>query len=237
MSRLSHDQLLDALAEYGYQLNRPARSYRPEDFLLDLIEEKDPRLVEGFPVVYGNILDRGGLLKWGDPDWNFEGKLSDAARGNLIDLLLLSYFLFRLYGENRSKLERTENVLSKLSEKWKDRLDSFENRFNRSESVTLAGGLELSTERLKNQFRNYVMNRGSTKEDPLKQDLELEVLLSQFFAPRQKELLKKHLSGETLSKTEKEYFCRVVKKRLKALSNEKLHGFVKSVIGGSKQLS
>ncbi len=62
-------------------------------------------------------------------------------------------------------------------------------------------------------------------------NMELEFLLSQFFSPKQKDVLRKRLNGDELSKTEKEYFYRVVNKRLKALASDNLHEFVKSAVG------
>ncbi|MDP3921131.1 MAG: hypothetical protein Q8R76_10055 [Candidatus Omnitrophota bacterium] len=60
-------------------------------------------------------------------------------------------------------------------------------------------------------------------------ELEFELLLSALFTPRQKSLLKKKMAGQPLSKTEREYFSRVVKKRLKALANEELHQLAKKL--------
>jgi len=56
-----------------------------------------------------------------------------------------------------------------------------------------------------------------------KHALELELLLSEVFTARQKELLRKRLEGKTFTKTEREYFYRVVKKRLRALANDEVH--------------
>ena len=61
-------------------------------------------------------------------------------------------------------------------------------------------------------------------------DFQLELLLSQFFTSRQKELLKKRAQNKPMTKTEKEYFYRVVKKRLKALANEELHQMARSLV-------
>jgi hypothetical protein len=52
--------------------------------------------------------------------------------------------------------------------------------------------------------------------------LGLEYALSQVFSPKQKELFLKKLRGEKLTKTEKEYFSRVVKKKVLVLANPQL---------------
>jgi hypothetical protein len=47
--------------------------------------------------------------------------------------------------------------------------------------------------------------------------------MSQIFSTKQKELVMKKLKGEKLTKTEREYFSRVVKKKVMALANTQLH--------------
>ena len=79
--------------------------------------------------------------------------------------------------------------------------------------------------RLKETFSNYfVQDAEKTKRLKEKlEDLSLEYALSQLFSPKQKELFKKKLKGERLSKTEREYFSRTVKKKVAALANPELH--------------
>ena len=230
MTKLTRHELLEGLAQFGYELNQPMHNYKGEDVLLNLLKENDSRLLEGFPVAYESILNKQKHLEWENPKWNFAKTLSGEEHTKLLNLLLLTYLLFKLYGEDKSKLMSTENVLSKLSSRWKDSLKSVEERFSHSDSVKLSDKVELSTERLKNQYRNYVVHATHKETDALKLSMELEFLLSQFFSPKQKEVLKKRLTGEELSKTEKEYFYRVVNKRLKALANTNLHQFVASAV-------
>lgn len=64
-----------------------------------------------------------------------------------------------------------------------------------------------------------------------KQELGLEYALSQVFSPKQKDLFLKKLKGEKLTKTEKEYFSRIVKKKALALSNPELHLLAQKLLG------
>ena len=221
MTKLTKNELLEALAQYGYELNRPLHQYNGEEVLLNLLKENDTRLLEGFPVAYDNILDRQKRL-----NLDFHA-LSEDKKIKLLTLLLLTYTLLKLFGENKSKLNETENTMSKLSKKWKELLKDVEAKFDRSDPVSV-NGVALSTDRLKKQFRNYVVHFGAKKENELKCDIELELLLSEFFTPKQKELLRKRAQREELSKTEREYYSRVVSKRLKALANEHLYQFAKN---------
>lgn len=55
------------------------------------------------------------------------------------------------------------------------------------------------------------------------EELSLEYAMSQLFSPKQKDLFRKKLDGVPLTKTEKEYFSRAVKKKVVALANAELH--------------
>ena len=58
----------------------------------------------------------------------------------------------------------------------------------------------------------------------------LEFALSQVFSPKQKELFKKKLEGDLLTKTEQEYYSRTVKKKVVALANSELHSLARTVL-------
>lgn len=60
--------------------------------------------------------------------------------------------------------------------------------------------------------------------DPLDQHLD------QIFSSKQKELFKKKLNGKELTKTEKEYFSRTVKKKVLAMANQDLHTMSKKLL-------
>jgi len=64
----------------------------------------------------------------------------------------------------------------------------------------------------------------------VREELGLEYSLSQIFSPSQKEIILKKLRREKLSKTEIEYFSRVVKKKLLALANPDLHRLARRLI-------
>jgi len=225
MKKMNRNELLEALAEYGYEFNKPLHHYNPIEVLLNLVNERDSRLLEGFPIAYRNMLDENRPLDW----QSYTKELLKDEKKKLLYMLMVSYLLFRLYGEEKWRLQVTEDTLNKLSDNWKGSLKDVEDKLNRSDIITVTEDIALSAERLKNQFRNYVVHQGSKDDSKPKMSMELEVLLSHFFAPKQKELLKKRIKGERFSKTEREYFYRVVSKRLRALRNEKLHQFVLSL--------
>ena len=87
------------------------------------------------------------------------------------------------------------------------------------------GSLDL--ERVKKTFLRYYMRANEVQaaetKANLRDEFRREFYLSQFFAPKQRDLVEKKLRGEPLTKTEREYFSRVVKKKLLALADPDLH--------------
>lgn len=230
MKEMRRKQLLEGLARHGFPLLRPPSTYPGTELLENLLKQNDPRLLEGFPVVLAHLLKEESRLGWERPGWNPRRKLSERTEKRLVRLLGLSYLLFRLFGYDQSNLERTRRLFSRSSSDWKGEVSTLQGDFQESRPVKLEGSLSLSTERLKAQFRNYVVHGQESKEaQERRKQLELELLLSEFFTPRQKELLAKRQAGEPFTKTEREYFYRVVRKRLRALANEELHQFARSL--------
>ena len=229
MKTMDKERLLENLASYGYALFRPVSTKEPEAVLENLLKQDDTRLLEGFPIVFGNMLREKESLQWENPKWYPRGHLPRKSEQRLTGLLALSYLLFKLFGMDKSYESRTMKLLFKCTT-GKPVLTQLEGPFMKSEPVPF-DDLELSTERLKNNFRNYVVHAPESDEAQKKNHaLELELLLSELFTPRQKELLRKQSEGKSLTKTEREYYYRVVKKRLKALASDELHQLARRLV-------
>ncbi len=229
MTEKTKNELWDALAQYGYPMMQPQAKADPEELLEKLLRQDEGRLVEGFPVVLYKALRENDSLAWEKKDWKPAKVLGPRPLERLTGFLALSFLLYRLFGLENKFLDRVRDLLHKCPEGEKP-LKDFEGPFLRSETVK-AGGLELSTSRLKNSFRRYVVEAPESKETEKKvHDLELELLLSELFAPRQKELLKKRLAKKPMTATEKAYYYRTVSKRLKALANEELHQLARRLV-------
>ncbi|MFC2170320.1 hypothetical protein ACFLRM_07180, partial [Acidobacteriota bacterium] len=86
-------------------------------------------------------------------------------------------------------------------------------------------GKQLSSVRVVNTFKNYFRHAELDFKDYVdkKDEFDLEYGLSQMFSMKQKELFLKKLKGEKMTKTEREYFSRSVKKKVAALANSDLH--------------
>jgi len=222
-------ELLEHLAHYGYALAVPGNPVKPEKVLKELLGQDEPRLLEGFPVVLAKVLSEKEMLGWEDRQWLPNKALSPKLYKRWTILMALSFLLCRLFGVSHEVTERARRLLDK-SQDAKKTLASLEKVFSDSGEVRSVG-MVLAVERLKNSFRNYVVLRPEGKELQVqKEALELELLLSVLFTPRQKELLAKRLGGKVFTKTEREYYYRVVKKRLKALADERVYGMARKLV-------
>ena len=216
---MTKDQLLENLANYGYPLLKPVD--KPEEVLTALLDQDDARLLEGFPVVFLNMLKEQDQSKWEKDGWQAKG-LSDRAKARLPYLLALSAHLFKLYKMEANYERRALNILTKLN-KGTEVLSRVAEAFEKSESVNF-DGFEFLPERFEKAFQTYVLQASNDPAAEKKRHaLEQELLLSEIFTPKQKALLRKKEEGKRFTKTEREYFSRVVKKRLKVLANDELH--------------
>lgn len=222
-------ELLDHLAQYGYTLAVPRSSVDPDKVLVELLRQDDARLLEGFPVVLVNALSEKEALVWENKKWSPETAFSKKIKERWTVLMALSLLLLRLFGLSKTFEDCIYKLLKKCPE-GEQTLEALGQPFSGSGQIC-AGGMELSAERLKTSFRNYVVhqnNAGELREQ--KNALGLELLLSELFTSRQKELLAKRLGGKTFTKTEREYYYRVVKKRLKALADERVHQMARKLV-------
>ena len=225
--RMKREDLVFNLARLGYSLVTPevqeVEAEQVVDLLAELVDSKDLRLVEGFPVVLANCAQRGMNL-------DFEALLAkykprSRKRQNLEKLLLLSSDL--LTQEGLDQPSGLEEVKKSLKTKYDDLLAN--------EVVTLGAKTSLSTERLRNTLRRYSStlktSRATRKREKDKQrrSFQLNYFLSTLFSQKQKELVLKKLNGEPLNKTEKEYFSRTVKKKLVALNNSEVRKVAKAL--------
>ncbi len=222
MTTMTKNELLENLANYGYPLLEP-RTKRAEEVLENLLMQDDSRLLEGFPVVFLRALQEGTTLDWERSDWSPD-RLSPKAKSRLPYFLALSVELLNGSKTGKSETLRVLKLLGQFQNS-KEVIRAVAQAFESSGTVQFEGH-ELSCERLKKTFETYTQTMPAKQGTAQKKHaLELELLLSQLFTPCQKRLMKKKSAGENLSKTEKEYFSRVVKKRLRALANDNLHAF------------
>jgi len=217
---MNKERLTTALGELGYRLFTPEKERLSSKKVLDVLDElsgsEDSRLTEAFPIVLANCAYRGIKL-------DIRSLLSRYGRGsqrrsNLEKLILASSDL--LVQEGLDKPEGLDNIVDPLRVKYGDLL--------KEEVVNLDKHRSISPERLRNALKRYAIDfeRSETvrERDRRRQlrSFQLDLHLSTLFSPKQKELVLKKLKGDPLSKTEQEYYSRVVKKKLEGLANSDL---------------
>ncbi len=231
-------ELEQGLAEWGFSLLQPETRTSPAFVLKKLVETKDHRLQEGFPVVLANWLEKAKTNEASKRDLSkfLESVFSknDPKSVLLQKWLALSTALFLVY--KYSPLKPEEWVKDKkLQDHWSDLAQSLRNTLVHQDKVRLNDDT-FSTERLANTFLNYVVSRKELEKTSVQENLQrrseflTEFHLSLLFSPKQKELLKKKLAGLPLTKTEKEYFSRVVRKKLMALANPGVQELVRQLV-------
>jgi hypothetical protein len=214
---MKREDLIETLVKLGYTLVQPARPKVSESRVLAVLDEvagsTEPRIIEGFPVVLASCAQRGIKV---DP----ESLLSryppnTQRRRDLERLVLLSLDL--LESEGLEKPGGLDKVMDGLRSKYGYLLDS--------DAVALESGTSLSTGRLRTTLKRYASNLTSSESarkrerDRQLRSFQVSLHLSTLFPQKQKELVLKKLQGEPLTKTEQEYFSRVVRKKLEALAD------------------
>ena len=63
---------------------------------------------------------------------------------------------------------------------------------------------------------------GELQTEMLQRSSEVNGCLDRLFSPRQKDLVFKKLNSQAFTKTEREYYSRVVRKKLKAIANSQV---------------
>jgi len=210
-------ELLKNVNRLGFPLMEPEEEFDVNNTLAEVVKSKDTRLWEGFPVLLANTareyhFDYEGVLKY---------LTKKESRDHFHSLLVLSLALFKHY---HLSFAWSNQLKKKLPDNYESNFSKLRTVLAHDDDVTL-GNKRFSSSRLKETFQNY-FEQDTEKSKQLKEkheELSLEYALSQLFSPKQKELFRKKLQGEPLSKTEREYFSRTVKKKVSALANPELH--------------
>ena len=188
-----------------------------------LASSNDPALVVRFPVVL-SICARNGVSLNSHALFSKYWE-SSPKKKNLEKLLLISGELFDLDG-----IEAPQN-LKKIVRSLKAKYGSLQS----TRLLSLSSGMTVSIKDIQNTLRDYTFkiknaaseSTGATsgrepKTDMLQRSTELDTCLNRLFSPKQKDLVFKKLNNESFSKTEREYYSRVVRKKLKAIANSQV---------------
>lgn len=185
--------------------------------MADMARSGELRFWEAFPVVLANSAESGLF----DYDKAVSHLKKPSERSSLASLAAMSLALYKSLG---MRYLLSGELLALAGAGKKEEYESFLAAFKNNDDFDL-GGRKMSAERVKKVFNEYLKKEAGGLRDLLteKEELGLEHALSQVFSSKQRELFLKKLRGEAFTKTEKEYFSRVVKKKVSAFANPELH--------------
>jgi hypothetical protein len=221
---MTDQKLLSSLSRLGFPMFEPVEQLDVNETLAEVVKSDDMRLWEGFPVLLANAADTYQFA----PDRVEQHLESQVQKDHFRCLMLFSGALFSLYHLSFTWW----NTLKKcLSEQEKGLVRAWKKDLTRGHPVEWYDTI-LDSERVKGLFELYFEKKAETDKRRQEKHAEfsLEYALSQVFSPKQKELFKKKLEGLPLTKTEKEYYSRTVKKKVVALANDELHSLSKKLL-------
>jgi len=189
-----------------------------------LASADDVEVVARFPAILAICARRGVSL-------NSQALFSrywetSPKRQNLEKLLLISASIFK-----NKKLKSPGNldkIAASLKPKYGDLLLSGE--------FQLSSGMLVSIQDLENYLNSYLSGHVKARGDrgPIGHpgSKTLDVYLDRLFSAKQKELVFKKRDGIAFTKTEREYYSRVVRKKLEAIASEEVGEIAKNLIPG-----
>jgi len=221
---MGNRNLLKRVNALGYPLLEAEESQNVDLTLADMARSGDLRLWEGFPVVLANSAEKGlfNYNKAGD----YLKKPADKA--SLVSLITMSLGLYKFFN---LELSWAADFYKSLAENKKKEFKVYLSNLKSDADLNVAGR-KMSSQRLKTVFKNYFNKQPEKLNEMLavRDEMSLDYSLLQVFSPKQKELFLKKLKREKMTKTEREYFSRVVKKKVLALANLELNSLARRLL-------
>jgi len=207
-------------AELGYQIIEPGPGSDVNKTLAEVIQSHEQRFWEAFPVMLASAAEAGEF------NYNAANACLEENERKFLKLLIIASL--GLYEDLGIKFAWQNELFGEFPAKL---IAKFREKFGSGSELEL-GQHHLSTEKVKENFLKYLKKRSGQPKSAGEtgEQLALEFAVATIFTPRQKELFLKKLRREKMTKTEKEYFSRVIKKKARALANEDLHRLARKVL-------
>ena len=224
---MDHNKLVERVNKLGVPLMTPEEKLDVNKTLAEVVKSHDVRLWEGFPVLVNSVFSKH------QADLSKVMSALNRVRDQkaFLELAVLSKAVNEAYHMPMAELNKGLEGLRQTSAQLQDAFARVRNALAHKPVVTVAN-VQLSTERLKNTFESYlsVRNLEGQKQQAKVKELSLEYALSQTFSPKQKELFYKKLNNGKMTKTEREYYSRTVKRKVQALANDELHDMARKLM-------
>lgn len=211
---MENKDLEEKAAELGFRLNDVNKT------LAEVVQSRDRRFWEAFPVMLANAAEAG--------EFNYEATAACLRENGQNDLKLLIFASLGLYESLGAKFKWTKALFGDFPARL---INHYREKLNSGQEL-LIGEVGVLPANLKENFlkRPKQPPRPVRRQAEAGEQLDLELAVSRIFTPRQKELFLKKLRRKKMTKTEKEYFSRVIKKKAQALANEDLHRLARKVL-------
>lgn len=213
---MAKNDLHERLEMLGFPVLETRSMQTANATLAEVAASKDIRLWEGFPVMLANSLEK----HWFSYN-ETKGYLKSKKGASRLDLLII--MSLAVYEVVHLKLPEMEALRDLFKIDKNQDFRYFLQKLEGNGDFVLFNKT-MSGERIRSAFSTYYgkVQAGLTELLSVKDRHDLQYALSQFFPPRQKELVLKKLRNEKLTKTEREYYSRVIKKKILALANPEL---------------
>ena len=221
---MADKKLYNSLSKLGFPMFEPSEDPDTNETLAEVVKSNDTRLWEGFPILLANAAENyqfslGQVLQKLD---------TEEQRQRFHQLVLLSA---SVYSMNHLSFSWFNKLKKDFSDKDKKRIKTWRNNLVHRQALQ-EGDNQFDSERVTGLFELYFEQKveKDRKRKEKFQEFSMEYALSQIFSPKQKELFKKKLEGNSLSNTEQEYYSRTVKKKVVALANSELHALSRKLL-------
>lgn len=217
---MTNEELIRKAAELGFQAEAQTGQNDANKTLAEVIQSYDNRLWEAFPVMLISVVETG--------KFSYESVSSSLAEEDRKYLKLLVFISLGLYDTLDLKFPWRKQLFGAFPARL---IASFGEKLKSNAGLEL-GKITLQPEKLR---ENLLMQRQKDNNSPMRggksrEEAALESALSQIFTARQKALIFKRLNREKMTKTETEYFSRVIKKKAQALANDDLHRLARQAL-------
>ncbi len=187
-----------------------------------LASADDADVVARFPAVLAICARRG--LSLNSPALFSRYWETSPKRQNLEKLLLASALIFS------SQNLKTPGNLSKIAASLKPKYGDL----MAAGAFQLSSGMLVMIEDLEKSLMRYL--KGQSRHQRAAERLAtgnsktLDVYLDRLFSPKQKELVLKKRDGLVFTKTEREYYSRIVRKKLEAIADSEVGNLARSLV-------
>jgi hypothetical protein len=213
------ERIEEQLEHAGYpllELDDPGRT------LIAIITQREPRLVYSIPYLLTTMAH--DALTFRSRIKRTLAALQGKQRAMLIELLVITSELYgTLPDHDSAAMRELRTLVTVIAPKNLNK----KIRAAHGSNHTLPNGITINLASAQTTLLNYTA-RSTLKAAgrPLRDEFRTQYALSQLFTQRQKQIIIKRHDGRELTKTEKEYYSRAIKKRINALLDPDVRTFL-----------